>query len=73
MPRGAVRSKNGEDSEGSRGKGNEAVLRPDIGIQALAPDCSYRNETFCLSLYHTVARSKPRFALIMSNNFVIEQ
>src|SRR3989475_12051142 len=37
----------------------------------LAPDSSYRNETLCSSLCHTVARNKPRSVLIVSNNFGI--
>src|SRR5213083_907120 len=36
-----------------------------------APDSSYRNETLCSSLCHTVACNKPRSVLIVSNNFGI--
>src|SRR5437667_11224393 len=36
-----------------------------------APDSSYRNETLCSSLCHTVARNNPRSVLIVSNNFGI--
>src|SRR5438128_10424987 len=36
-----------------------------------APDSSYRNETLCASLCHTVVRNKPRSVLIVSNNFGI--